>query len=59
MSITGAGGSTEIGVIYPPLESILMDIVVRQRILLDTSGYWWLLLVIVGCCWTVLDNGIR
>ena len=36
-----------------------MDIDVRQRILSDISGYWWLLLVVVGYCWTVLDNGYR
>ena len=27
-------------VIYPPLESILMDIGVQQQILSDISGYW-------------------
>ena len=36
------------GVIYPPLESILMDISVLQRLLSDISGYCWWLLVIVG-----------
>ena len=45
--------------IYPPLESILMDIVGQQRLLLDIGGYGWLLLVIVGHQYMVISDGVR
>jgi len=35
----GKDNMGRVGVIYPPLESILVDIDVRQRILSDISGY--------------------
>jgi len=51
----GGGTRGRGGVIYPPLESILMDMYVQHRIPLDNGGYWWFLLVIVGHYY--IDNG--